>query len=108
MVVIDLYRLSGGKLIENWDAGQMISEPNEEIITMTNGSTIIEDSVNADESKKLITELYNKALKSRDMVEAVKYLTAGFVEHNTLAGLLSGSNKNIKVHNMTPLQNKSL
>jgi len=95
--VIDLYRLADGKLAEHWDAGQAYPEQEIGLITMTNGTTVIEDSAGAIKSKELVKAFCEKVVVGKAL-EADKYLTPGFIEHNAISGLLSPVDYTIKVH----------
>jgi predicted SnoaL-like aldol condensation-catalyzing enzyme len=97
VAVIDLYKLENGQLAEHWDAGQVLSEQKDSLITMTNGITVIEESADVIENKKLVREFY-KELISANFAEAGKYITPGFIEHNPNAGLLSNPAREIKIH----------
>jgi predicted SnoaL-like aldol condensation-catalyzing enzyme len=98
MAVIDLYRLMDGKLAEHWDVGQV--EPNNENgpITMTNSISVIEDSADADKCKKVVKEFYDEISAPGNSLDAGKYLTTGFIEHNPSCGLLNNPDYAIKVH----------
>jgi len=96
--VIDLYRLADGKLAEHWDASQAHPEKQDSPITMTNGTTVIEDSADADKSRKLVKDFCEKVVVAGSTIEADKYLTPGFIEHNAVSGLLSPADYIIKVH----------
>ena len=98
MAVADLYRLENGLLAEHWDVGQMQPGQENGQITMTNGSTVIEDSDDAAENKKLISKFYSEVLATGNLIDAVNYLTPGFMEHNADAGLLSTVNRETIIH----------
>ena len=97
LAVVDLMRLEDGKLTEHWDAGEEY-EPTNNPITPTNGSTVIEDAVNAEESKKLIKAFYKKIMNG-NISNYYKYFTDGFIEHST-SGLLDTWGCDIKVKRM--------
>ncbi len=98
MAVIDLYRLTDGKLAEHWDAGQAQPEKDNGRITMTNSISVIEDSADSDRCKKTVKEFYDKILVPGNPLNADKYLTPGFIEHNSTCGLLNEPAYAIKVH----------
>jgi predicted SnoaL-like aldol condensation-catalyzing enzyme len=93
--VVDLMRLEAGKLAEHWDAGQEY-QFTDSPITMTNGSTIIEDSVDAEKSKRLVKEFYDEIMNG-DISNYYKYFTDDFIEHSFALGLLSVWGCDIKV-----------
>jgi predicted SnoaL-like aldol condensation-catalyzing enzyme len=94
MAVVDLMRLCDGKMAEHWDAGQLQPEPSDSTITMTNGSTIIEDSVNAEKSKAVVKAFFD------NIENAAEYLTPGFIEHNPDNGLSSFAGSEIKIQHV--------
>lgn len=93
MAVIDLYRLQNGQLAEHWDAGQFISAQADEVITMTNGTTAINETADSDTSKRLIESFYAAADEAKD-----SYLSDALVDHNIAAPLTSRLGTAIKVH----------
>jgi predicted SnoaL-like aldol condensation-catalyzing enzyme len=97
MAVVDLYRLENGQLAEHWDAGQIQPEQKDSLITMTNGTTVIEESANVIKNKKLVNDFYDKII-SENIVEAGKFITPNFIEHNPSWGLFSNSHQDIKIH----------
>jgi predicted SnoaL-like aldol condensation-catalyzing enzyme len=94
--IVDLMRVEAGKLAEHWDAGQAIPLQDDKAITMTSGIAIIEDSVDANQGKKLVKEFY-ESLKE-DLEKAAGYLTPNFLEYNIEAGLLSNAGSDIILH----------
>jgi predicted SnoaL-like aldol condensation-catalyzing enzyme len=92
IAVIDMMRLENGKLAEHWDAGQPQIDNPDSPITLTNGSTIIEDSADVGANKALIKSLYGL------QEDITKYLTPGFIEHNPVAGLINHVGLGVKVH----------
>jgi predicted SnoaL-like aldol condensation-catalyzing enzyme len=95
--VIDLHRLENGRLAEHWDAGQAVPEESNNPITMTNGSTVIEDSADVEANKKLVKQFYG-VLAAGKHEEIAKYFTPGFIEHNTASGLQDQKSYAIIVH----------
>jgi predicted SnoaL-like aldol condensation-catalyzing enzyme len=81
LAVLDLMRVSDGKLAEHWDAGQVQPEIYDTPVTMTNGISTIEDSVDVNKSKNLIRDFYIQTLPA-------KYLTNNFIDHNPTSGIL--------------------
>jgi predicted SnoaL-like aldol condensation-catalyzing enzyme len=98
MAVIDLYRLENGKLAEHWDALQLQPEYENNLITMTNGSTIIEDTADRDENKRLIRKFFEEVILSLNSAALGNWLTPHFIEHSTVTGLLKRQGEEIKVH----------
>jgi predicted SnoaL-like aldol condensation-catalyzing enzyme len=88
MAVVDLYRLENGKLVEHWDAGEEQLNEKDNAITMTNGTTVIEDSADPAKSKRLVSEFYSRAFNG-DPVKVMDFFTPGFIEHNLSAGLIN-------------------
>jgi len=97
MAVIDLYRLENGQLAEHWDAGQAQPENANSPITMTNGSSIIEDSADKNKNKELVTDFYS-ANSVGNLAGPGKYFTPGFIEHSPTGVLLNTQKLEIKVH----------
>jgi len=90
--VIDLFRLENGQLAEHWDASQYIPNGPENLVTMTNGATVIDEAVNGVESKRVIERLYIDVQDNGATNVLNKYLSDDFVEHNlpnALPGVLS-------------------
>ena len=100
IVVIDMYRLQNGKLAEHWDASEGQTITNEGLITMTNGSSVIEDSADAEANKNLITGFYEEVLKPKNLKYIDKWLTPGFIEHDMKKGILVCNNQIKKIHKM--------
>lgn len=98
MAVIDLYRLENGKLAEHWDVGQMQPAYENVAITMTNGTTVIEDADDAVRNKKLISSFYADAAATGNLINAAQYLSPGFIEHNAAAGLISAPFRETIIH----------
>jgi predicted SnoaL-like aldol condensation-catalyzing enzyme len=95
IAVVDLMRLRDGKLAEHWDASESY-EVTGRPITMTNGTTVIEDSVNASDSKKLVRYFYEKVMNG-NISDYGKYFTEGFIEHNIANSLLDTREYDIKI-----------
>lgn len=91
VAVIDLFRLVDGKIAEHWDVGQALAAGDDGLITMTNGTTVIDGAAEAGTNKQLIKDFYNDE-------DAGKYLAAGYIEHNTIRPLLSNIGKDVKLH----------
>ncbi|WP_428330942.1 nuclear transport factor 2 family protein [Mucilaginibacter sp.] len=95
LAVVDLMRLKDGKLAEHWDAGQLY-EITDSPITIINGSTVIEDSVNAERGKALVRKFYDKVLNG-DRSSHHDYFTDVFIEHSQVNGLLNTQGYNIEI-----------
>jgi predicted SnoaL-like aldol condensation-catalyzing enzyme len=100
IAVIDMYRLHNGKLAEHWDVGEEQLLTNQSPITTTNGSTVIEDSADAEANKNLIAVFYEEVLKPRNLNDVDNWLTQGFIDHNLKEGLLKSTKQIIKIHKM--------
>jgi predicted SnoaL-like aldol condensation-catalyzing enzyme len=96
MAVIDLFRLADGKIAEHWDAGQTLTVEDEGPVTMTNGTSVIDETADTNMSKSLISDFYKDVFENRNAAE--KYLAADYAEHNTANRLLSKMDSIIKVH----------
>jgi predicted SnoaL-like aldol condensation-catalyzing enzyme len=98
MAVVDLYRLENGQLAEHWDSGQLQPEYADTLITMTNGTAVIEDTADPVENKRRINDFYRKVLIPSQLTDADQWLTPGFIEHDIAGGLLNNNAGRIKVH----------
>jgi len=98
--VVDLFRLKDGQLAEHWDASQYIPDDSIGPVTMTNGTTAINETVNGTESKKVIEGLYNEVQSNGAMKVLNKYLSDDFIEHNPSEGLSSMLSYPVKVHHI--------
>jgi predicted SnoaL-like aldol condensation-catalyzing enzyme len=96
VAVIDLFRLADGKIAEHWDAGQTLTGEDEGTVTMTNGTTVIDETADANMSKSLISSFYKDIFENSNAAE--KYLAADYAEHNAANSLLSKMDTIIKVH----------
>ncbi|MDB4923667.1 nuclear transport factor 2 family protein [Mucilaginibacter sp.] len=96
VAVIDLFRLADGKIAEHWDAGQTLTDEDEDRVTMTNGTTVIDETADANMSKSLISDFFKNVFEKGDA--ANNYLAADYAEHNTANRLLSKMDSTIKVH----------
>lgn len=96
VAVIDIFRLFDGKITEHWDAGQTLTGNDTGLVTMTNGTSVIDETADTNNSKSLINSFYREAFEKGNKVD--KYLAAGYVEHNTANNLLSNEDHIVKVH----------
>lgn len=98
IAVIDLFKLENGQLAEHWDASQDITGREEGLITMTNGSTTIDEAKEGIESKRLVERFYSD-VDDRLIAEVVeKYVGANYIEHNQPNGLLNNPHEFVKLH----------
>ena len=100
MAVIDLFRLEDGLLAEHWDAGQLHTNEQDGLITMTNGTTEINEAADAALSKKVVQGFYHELFENRDIKTAELLLGADFIEHNPINSLLSKIDYTVKVHRL--------
>lgn len=96
VAVIDVFRLFNGKITEHWDAGQSLTGEDADLVTMTNGTSVIDETADVNSSKSLIHSFYKDALEKSD--KANKYLAAEYVEHNTAGNLLNNLGGVVNVH----------
>ena len=89
-VVVDLFRLEDGMIAEHWDVGQALPASEDSEVTMTNGTSTIDEAADAIANKLLISRMFESG------ESAFLYFESNYLEHNV-------SNKfsltgNIKVH----------
>jgi predicted SnoaL-like aldol condensation-catalyzing enzyme len=86
-VVVDIYRVDGGRIVEHWDVIQPVPD------TIVGGhdlfTTISEPAVNqpdadadAAESKKVVTALFHEIAVEKDPSAFERYAVDPFYEHN--------------------------
>jgi len=96
VAVIDIFRLLDGKITEHWDTGQTLTGEDTGLVTMTNGTSVIDEAADTNSSKILINSFFDKVFENSNA--AGKYLTADYIEHNTANSLLSDADRIVKVH----------
>ena len=100
MAVIDLFRLQNGQLAEHWDVSQVQPDQADSSITMTNGSTFIDDSVDGNKSKMVVLNLYRDVFEQKNLDAVNKYISDDFIEHCPANGLLDNTGYTVKVHRL--------
>jgi predicted SnoaL-like aldol condensation-catalyzing enzyme len=98
MAVIDIFRVADGKLAEHWDAGQVIPDEANSAITMTNGSTALNETINASESKAIINNFYNNVVLTGKFEQAGECFTPGYINHYPADDIFNKPGCNYKVH----------
>ncbi|MCR8556044.1 nuclear transport factor 2 family protein [Mucilaginibacter sp. BJC16-A38] len=76
VAVIDLFRLEGGMIAEHWDVGQALPADEDGEVTMTNGTSIIDEAADSVANKRLISRMF----ESRE--RAFQYFASNYLEHN--------------------------
>ncbi|MDF2431437.1 MAG: hypothetical protein JWP44_1068 [Mucilaginibacter sp.] len=96
--VIDLFRLKKGQIAEHWDGSQIIPDQEGGPVTMTNGTTVIDETADANKGKILINDFYHELLENKSLVSVDKYLHKDYTEHNPSNGLIDNSDRIVRVH----------
>jgi predicted SnoaL-like aldol condensation-catalyzing enzyme len=96
MAVIDIFRLANGKLAEHWDAGQVIDNEDDLI---TSGRAVINEAIDANESKKAINNFYGEVIEPGKFEMADTYLSPGYIDHST-NGIFAQTGYTCKVHRL--------
>jgi predicted SnoaL-like aldol condensation-catalyzing enzyme len=96
VAVVDLFRLQDGKIVEHWDASEMQPENQDGLITMTNGTAVIDEGTDSIANKKLVDEFYQDAFGKDD----VGYLAKDYFDHDPDGDLLKQSDHVVKVHRL--------
>jgi predicted SnoaL-like aldol condensation-catalyzing enzyme len=94
--VVDLFRLQDGKIAEHWDASKMQPENQDGLVTMTNGTTVINEKADSAVNKRLIDEFYQERFGKND----TRYLAEDYLDHDPDGGLLKQSSYDVKVHRL--------
>ncbi|MFC0514432.1 nuclear transport factor 2 family protein [Mucilaginibacter angelicae] len=79
MAVIDLFKLKNGKLTEHWDAIQALPDESGKAVTATNGTTDIDNTAPAENSKRIVSLFYDAAINK---TSALQFISTGYVEHD--------------------------
>ncbi|WP_259070613.1 ester cyclase [Mucilaginibacter sp. X4EP1] len=98
MAVIDLFRLQNGLIAEHWDAGQAQPEDENGLVTMTNGTSIIDEKVDGETNKALINAFYNEISERGQSVEIDRYIAKDYLDHDPDRAVLNVSDRQVKVH----------
>jgi len=85
VALVDIFRVTDGKIAEHWDVGQVLTGDDSGDITMTNGATVINELADAEKSKALITTFFTGVLEEGNA--AVDYVSGDFIEHDISNGL---------------------
>jgi predicted SnoaL-like aldol condensation-catalyzing enzyme len=100
VAVVDLFRLQEGKIAEHWDASEMQPEKQDSLITMTNGTTAIDETMDSVANKRLVNEFYRNAFGKDDAILAGKYIGENYLDHNPDGKLHKASDGSVKVHRL--------
>lgn len=98
MAVIDLFRLQDGLIAEHWDAGQAQSADEGDLVTMTNGTSIVDEKADGQGNKALIEGFYNEVLAKGQPIEIDKYIARDYLDHDPDRALLNVSDRQVKVY----------
>lgn len=96
--MIDLFRLENGQIAEHWDGGQLIPDDESGPVTMTNGTTVIDETADTNESKMLVKDFYHELLENKSLMSADKHFHKDYTEHNPSNGLMDNADGVVKVH----------
>ena len=96
VAVIDIFRVFNGKIAEHWDAGQTLTGEDAGLVTMTNGTCVIDETADTNSSKTSINRFYNNIFENSNAAD--RYVAAGYVEHNIANSLLANVDHIVKVH----------
>jgi len=100
MAVIDLFRLQNGLIAEHWDAGQAQPEQADGSITMTNGTSVIDEKADAEVNKKLVDEFYKEILGKGKLIKTDQYVAENYLDHDPDGTLFKISDYQIKIHRL--------
>jgi predicted SnoaL-like aldol condensation-catalyzing enzyme len=104
MAVIDLFKLKDGMLAEHWDVIQAMPDQTGMAITATNGSTEIDVSASAANSKHVVEQFYKAIINKKS---AADFMELNYTEHDpavvssgkSLVSYLSDApHREIKIH----------
>jgi len=98
VAVIDLFRLQDGKIAEHWDASEMQPENQDGLVTVTNGTVTIDETINSAANKKLVNDFYQHLFGKGDTIEVGKYLAKDYLDHDPNGGLLKSLDCVAMVH----------
>jgi len=97
LVVADLYRLDQGKLAEHWDAIQEQPATIDTDLTMTNGSTVIEDLHNTARNKAIVAARFQQLASLDHPVTVAHHLSPACIIHDPETSTLA-SRTALKTH----------
>lgn len=97
LVVTDLYRLEQGKLAEHWDAIQYQPETADTDLTMTNGSTVIEDLPNTASNKAIVAACFQQLSSMDHPVVVTRHLSPACIIHDPETPAMA-SRTALKIH----------
>jgi predicted SnoaL-like aldol condensation-catalyzing enzyme len=92
MVVVDLFRLQNGQVIEHWDAVQQQPETSLNGHPMMDGNAVTEDPELTEVNKNVVDQFYHRVLIDRQTEALSAYIAPDLIQHqpeiaNGLAGL---------------------
>jgi predicted SnoaL-like aldol condensation-catalyzing enzyme len=96
VAVVDLFRLQDGKIAEHWDTSKMQPENQDGLVTMTNGTAVIDDEADSTANKKLIDQFYQEGFGKNN----VRCLAEDYLDHDPDGDLLKRSGYHAKVHRL--------
>ena len=104
-IVMDLFKLKDGMLAEHWDVMQDMPDQSGQLITATNGTSKIDETASAVESKHIVQRFYDNIIKRQGGAE--QFVKTGYIEHdpelissgkNLVQYLTGDPESNIKIH----------
>jgi predicted SnoaL-like aldol condensation-catalyzing enzyme len=109
MAVIDLFRLKDGMLAEHWDVIQDMPDQTRQAITATNGTSEIDESASAINSKKVVELFYKAVINKKSLSVISQFIKKDYIEHDPevinsgkslIDYLTSMPDREIKIHRM--------
>lgn len=97
LVVAELYRTEQGKLTEHWDAIQEQPATTDTAVTMTNGSTVIEDLSLTASNKAIMTAFFQRLCHLPDPITIASHLSPTCIIHDPEIPAIAGRTA-LKMH----------
>lgn len=83
LVGFDIYRVAGGKLVEHWDSLVPLAQPNASGRTQLDGPTRVDEQVDSEKSRRIVTEFFEETLIGEDYEGFRRFTTGGrFLQHS--------------------------
>ena len=89
-VVMDLFRVKGGKLVEHWDAIEIVKPETKNGNSMINGIGKISNHELREENKKIVNQYVQKILIKRKAKKIEEYVHGNLIQHHP--GIENGLN----------------
>lgn len=98
VAVVDIFRVTDGKIAEHWDVGQALTGDESGDITMTNGTAVIDGLADSEKNKELINAFFLGVLA--DGNAAAGYVCDDFIEHDISNGLLNDVGEKVVLYRL--------